>query len=350
MLNRFIIKAGSISGIKYLTDNGCCLLRRYRLMLFLLLGMTLFAVPTAKGGSNRIRFTKAYGRHYVYLRDIARYYDMHCYVWKKKSVVWNKRHRLTFYYNKKHANIDGVKINLMYAPFRRGIQAFVSEKDFLLMIDPLIRPYALDKRQVKLIMLDPGHGGKDNGGAGNGILEKNLTLQLAKKLQQRLRHDGYKVIMTRNRDRYVSLQQRTALCKNLSPDLFVSIHANIAAKKSVSGIETFCISPVGTASTNSKTPSFKLERGNRFDKNSANLAYQVQKRLKYYCRATDRGVKHARFYVLKNASCPAILIEVGFLSNRAEAKKLLTDNYQARLVKAIENGIISHHYRLRSLK
>lgn len=309
-------------------------------MLSLFNGLTVFA------GKSDIRFTKAYGKHYVYLRDVAKYYNMQCYVWKEKTVIWNRWHRLTFYHNKKNAIFDNVKVNLMFASFNRGIQAYISDKDFLLLLDPVLRHYALKKHQMKLIMIDPGHGGKDIGGHGNRVKEKYLTLQLAKKLQASLRRRGYMVLLTRSSDQTLSLKQRTKLCKNLTPDIFISIHANIAGTKSVKGIETFCLSPTGTASSHGGKTSAKIEKGNKFDKNNSALGYEIQKGLLQYSKAADRGLKHARFYVLKHATAPAILVEVGFLSNKSEARQLKTNAYQDKIIKGLEAGILAYHRKL----
>jgi len=309
-------------------------------ILSLFNGLPLFA------GTSDIRFTKAYGRRYVYLRDVAKYYNMQCYVWKKKTVIWNRWHRLTFYHDKRSAKFDDVKVDLMFAPFSRGIQAYLSDKDFILLLDPILRHYAIKKHRMKLIMLDPGHGGKEIGGHGNKVKEKHLTLQLAKKLQVRLRRCGYRVLLTRSSDQTLSLKQRTQLCKRLSPDIFISIHANIAGTKSVKGIETFCLSPSGTASSHGGKPSSKLEQGNKFDKNNAALAYEIQKGVLKYSKGADRGLKHARFYVLKHATAPAILVEVGFLSNKTEAWKLKTNAYQDKIIKGLEAGIRNYHRKL----
>lgn len=315
-------------------------------IIIALIGLCLFNGVVALAADSDIRFTKAYGRRYVYLRDIAKYYSMHCYVWKEKTILWNRWHHLTFYYEKKNAILDGIKVNLMFAPFHRGLQAYISDKDFLLMLDPILRHYALKKHRLKTIMLDPGHGGKDNGGSGNAIKEKNLTLELAKKLQTLLRSRGYIVLMTRSSDKTTSLAKRSELCKQLNPDIFIAIHANIAANKTVNGIETFCFAPAGTASSYSAKPVYKIQPGNKYDKNNSLLAYEIQRGVIKYSKALDRGVKHARFYVLKYASAPAVLIEVGFLSNRTEAGKLKTRTYQNKLIKGIENGILRYHQKL----
>lgn len=321
------------------------------LSVFLLLTVIAFSVPilelSAATGSNKIRYTKAFNKRYVYLRDIADYYDMSCYVWKEKTVIKNRWHNLTFYHDKQYAYIDSIKVDLMHSPFRRDIQSFVSENDFMLFLDPILRHYALNKSPLKVIMLDPGHGGKDVGGTGKRkTREKDLVMEIALKLRQRLRDKGYVVLLTRSYDKTVSLAQRTILAGKMSPDIFVSIHANIAAP-SVSGIETFFLAPVGTASSHSSKPSYDKEKGNKFDKNSAALAYQVQRNLIRYTKAADRGVKRSRFYVLKNASCPAVLVELGFLSNTSEESKMRTDSYQDLLVRGIEMGILSYHSELR---
>lgn len=148
--------------------------------------------------------------------------------------------------------------------------------------------------------------------------------------------------MTRTTDETMSLDERVEFCKAKRGDLFVSVHFNSGG--SAEGIETYCLPPIGASSTaDSKRRRTDDDRslGNRTDGQNIWLAHSVQKALLRATGAEDRGVRRARFYVLRNATCPAVLIEGGFLSNRAEEKKILTATYRDQLAKAIAEGILN---------
>ena len=148
--------------------------------------------------------------------------------------------------------------------------------------------------------------------------------------------------MTRAADSTLSLQARAGLCEKFRPDLFISVHCNAASQKTINGIETFAMTPAGCASSSDSRPSSARGSGNAFDKNNYRLAYEIQKALVRNTKAEDRGVKHARFFVLRNATCPAVLIETGFISNQREGALLNRADYQAKIVNAIVLGILNY--------
>jgi N-acetylmuramoyl-L-alanine amidase len=289
-----------------------------------------------------IRFTNAYGKRYVYLRDIAKYYGMSFVPGSKSCDLRSRYSVLRFTYQKRAGVVNGVKVSFMNAPFLKGREPFISEHDFLLFVDPILRKGALKKSKVRTIMIDPGHGKQDSGAIGARFKEKDLVLQMGRRLRTLLQSKGYKVIMTRDSDVFPSLRQRTDMCNNVRPDLFISIHCNSAASKSASGIETYCLTPAGEASSSSSKPEKAKQNGNRNDKENAKLAYEIQKSLLRYTRCNDRGVKFARFFVLKNISCPGVLIETGFLSNRHEENLLGSSAYQQQIVRGIADAVIRY--------
>ena len=297
-----------------------------------------------------IRYAHIYGRNYVYLSDVARYYGMKYSVSGEKIVLSSKYSKLVFMVDKKYCYINGIKIDLLFPTVKHKWYFCVSNMDFLKTIDPIMRHWALDKHKLTRIMLDPGHGGKDEGAAGKRVKEKTVTLELARKVASLLKRAGYEVFLTRNSDRFVELQDRPALAKRVEADMFISIHANTTSKPSISGIESFCVSPAGTASTHSRKPSGKVWRGNSYDANNAALTYWIQRSLIDRTGAVDRGLKHARFLVIKEAACPSVLIEVGFLSNSREAWLVSTDDYQWKLAQGIVEGILRYHYQLKRRK
>jgi len=311
----------------------------FLIALCLLLTM-FFSVPAVQ--AQYVRYKNAFGKRYVYLRDVARYYGMSLAVGTKTCELRSRYSQIIFTYQKRSGYINGVKVTFLNAPFLKGREPFISEHDFILFLDPILRKAALQKGRIKTVMIDPGHGKQDTGAIGSRYKEKDLVLQIAKKLKSRLQQKGYRVLMTRTSDTFPSLSRRTELCNKFKPDIFISIHCNSAASKTASGIETYCMTPAGEASSSSVKPEQASQNGNRHDKENARLAYAIQKNILRKTRANDRGVKFARFFVLKNITCPGVLIETGFISNRKEEALLGTAAYQQKIADGIAAGVAAY--------
>lgn len=318
--------------------------RRYFIFLIILFfSSNIFA-------AGNVRYAKVYGRNYVYLPDVARYYAMQYSTSTQNTILSSKYSRLTFITDKKHCYINGIKVALLFPTIKHKSYRCISSTDFLKTIDPIMRHWALRKYKPKTIVIDPGHGGKDNGASGKKIHEKNITLSLARKVASLLNHIGYKVYLTRNSDIFVDLKKRPALARQVKADMFISIHANKTGNKSVSGVESFSMTPAGTTSTYSRKPSSKSYQGNKNDANNIALSYWIQRYLINKTKAVDRGIKHARFAVIKESPCPAVLVEVGFLSNAKEERLLGTNDYQWKVARGIVQGILRYHYQLKRQK
>ena len=218
----------------------------------------------------------------------------------------------------------------------------VSHIDGIKTVKPLLDSGKLHRHPVRTIVLDPGHGGKDQGAAGGGILEKSLNLQLAQRVEFLLKERGCRVLLTRKNDLFLSLPQRTSFANRNNADLFVSIHTNSAASQKPHGIEVYCLAPAGTASTNASAVSWKSLPGNRFDAKNLRLGYFIQHAMIARTKANDMGVKRARFAVLRDLNCPGVLVELGFLSNPPEAKQLRSPDYLDKLAKGIAGGILNY--------
>ena len=200
----------------------------------------------------------------------------------------------------------------------------------------------------KRIVIDPGHGGRDNGAVGKKYLEKDITLRIARHLGKLLENKGYSVLLTRNTDEYISLSQRGVITRDWGGDLFISIHCNAAEKKSVTGVETYIVTPQGVPSTSKEKNQKRAVSGNRFDKLNSRLAFELHKRMLSVTNSIDRGIKYYRYQVLREASCPAILVETGFLSNRDEERKLASSSYQKKLAISLANGVVAYQNALRN--
>lgn len=171
--------------------------------------------------------------------------------------------------------------------------------------------------QVKRILLDPGHGGHDTGAiAADGTMEKNLNLQLTLLLAEKLKQRGYTVFLTREDDRFLSLDARPEAIAGCQADLFISIHHNAAANHAASGYEIYAFNSFPETTDAARTV------------NSVPFALSAAKALKKLPVLPGRGVKFAQFKVLRLATCPAILVEAGFVSNPEEVKLLKQPEFQ----------------------
>lgn len=216
------------------------------------------------------------------------------------------------------------------------------------------------------VVLDPGHGGEDTGAIGpGGVEEKKVTLSVAKRLAEILRaRPGMRVLLTREDDTFIPLRERTAFANANNADVFVSIHANSAGRKGASGVETYFLSYEATddearklaAIENSLRPFAGAERPEMTDDlqeilgdlaaaiahhESSALAESIQASMVAATGSEDRGVKQAPFAVLVGAAMPAALVEVGFISNPGEKKRLTSVKDQARIADSIAQGIMA---------
>jgi N-acetylmuramoyl-L-alanine amidase len=298
------------------------------------------------------------GQSYVSLADWARANGFYGAILARHGdeiILTNHNARLLFTVDSAEARINGVHVRLCFPIAAAKNVPFVSQLDVDDTLRPLIYLPKPSAKRITTICLDPGHGGKDSGNrVGHGFFahsEKTYTLALAMELRDQLRHAGFNVILTRNRDIYVDLPARPALANHAGADLFISLHFNAtqAGAGEVSGPETYCITPVGAASSNAGGEGeFASSIGagptiaNRNENKSVLLAYQVQKSLVRTLSADDRGVRRARFAVLRDAMMPAILIEGGYMTNPREGPKIYDAAYRQQMAAAITRAILNY--------
>ncbi|MFA5114955.1 MAG: N-acetylmuramoyl-L-alanine amidase [Candidatus Omnitrophota bacterium] len=281
-------------------------------------------------------------------------------------------HHLNLMVGERLVLVDGVAQHLRYpVDFYRGA-IVVPYKFKEQVIDVLFKEQKPSRRAVavpltrfKKIVIDAGHGGTDPGAIGTtGVREKVLTLDIAKRLSRLLRQDGFEVVMTRTSDTFVSLNRRVDIANNSKADLFISVHVNANRVRSLSGFEVYYITPKindakrAFSTAQSVNPAFTRSC---FAGNSAYLKAILWDMIYTYdraesielagslCRSTERelncrilGVKSANFHVLRGARMPAVLVEVGFLSNPTEERMLKNSYYRQQIAEAVEQGVCNY--------
>jgi N-acetylmuramoyl-L-alanine amidase len=193
-----------------------------------------------------------------------------------------------------------------------------------------------------LVVLDPGHGGQDSGAMCGTILEKDLTLDIAQRVDRLLQAQGLATLMTRVGDSYVSLQDRVAVTNRARDCIFVSIHFN-ESKKAASGIETYYAEHQSAPAPRlvSWIPFFQGPAAEDPTLASQSLARFIQDSMLARTKAPDRGTKPEQFFVIANVAAPAVLVEGGFL-NKEEIAKLESNDYRDQMAAAISEGILRY--------
>lgn len=317
------------------------------LVLFVLAWITVPA--QTQGAAPAWERVQLAGHEYVRLSD-----------WSKSrgfSFRWVKRDetlqlvsplgRVTLSVDSREAQVNGMQIWLLHPVAAHKGAVFISALDLQNTLQPVFwPPHNRPGSKVRAICLDPGHGGKDPGNRALGQEEKRYTLLLAQELRRQLLQAGLKVILTRTTDAFIDLPVRPDIARRQGADLFVSLHFNGTdnAPQNVQGAEVYCLTPVGACSTNAQGEGGESGRcyGNRYDERNFFLAYQTQRALLRNLKASDRGVRRARFAVLRDATVPAMLVEAGFMSHPAESRKILDSTYRQQIARAIVQGILAY--------
>ena len=315
--------------------------RRLAAILFLCLSAILVAAAIKPVTINK--------RPYYSLKDFAANYKLK-YSVKGKDIVLttSDKRTISFTYNKKECNVFGTVVHLTYPVAKDGKSIYyLSKTDYDTLFYPILHSAKLPKRGIRHIVIDAGHGGKDTGAVNGKIMEKTLTLIVARRVEAILKKRGFKVTMTRSTDKSLELKDRTNVAANAKPDLFISIHFNSAQTTSLRGIETYVPNPADT-------PSFMGKNGtkapsNTFDKENALLGFILQRHLIKATKFSDKGLKRVQHYVTRNVNCPAALVELGFISNKDELKAINTNAYFDKVACAICDAIQEYAKLLKPL-
>lgn len=318
----------------------------YQFRIFLLALVALFTVTESRASA--WEFIDKDGISYVPLSNVRSFYG---FTSKKKDrgmdVYEMAKIQMKLKPGSQNLYMNGIKFELSY-PVREDHSkgALISRMDVVKIIDPVIRPrHIKNKTPINTVIIDAGHGGHDNGATNLISREKDLNLIVAKKLAALLQRAGYTVVMTRNTDTFLTLQQRVEIANRCKNAVFVSIHFNSGSPSS-NGIEVFTLVPAGTSSGMSRYIKKDPMQGNVQDSANIALATSIHGKLLRGPLSVsegkspfDRGIKRARFSVLCTIRHPAVLVECGFLSNNRDATLAKSESYQNYLAKSIADAI-----------
>jgi len=298
------------------------------------------------------------GRDYVTVQSLATFYDFPGNVppvsqmlpasatepLTKQLLLDNGKHQLELTLGSRLALIDGVNQWIGFPVAAEGDTLILSRIDLSKIIEPSLRPeFITGLGPVDTVVLDPGHGGHDKGAVCIFGNEKDFALDVCFRTRKLLEASGLKVIMTRTDDTFIPLEQRPVTANRTPHCVFVAVHFNDAlANSNASGFEIFSITPCGEPSTADNTlglHDLRAEPGNVTDTQSLALSESIYHSLLGNIPQVDRGVKHARFAVIRLAQVPAVLIEGGFVSSDTEARLIATPSYRQQLAAAIVTGI-----------
>ena len=260
----------------------------------------------------------------------------------------NRSSKVRFRANSTRAEVNGIAVFLSFPIMTRQSEAFISLLDLSRMLEPVLVPsknQGASKTRIQTVALCAGHGGKDNGYQTGSHREKDYTLRLAKDIERRLKAAGLRVVHLRDTDEYVDIYDRPKIAKRKGAQLYISLHYNSAGEiaKDVKGVEMYCLPPAGASSTSGGTErTGQPLPGNRYDEQNILLAYQLQKSLVNNLGLADRGVRRARFVVLRDAEMPAVLVEAGFMSNPEELKRIIDSKHREKTAQAVVDGILAY--------
>ncbi len=258
------------------------------------------------------------------------------------------RNQLELTLDSREAIVNGVRNWLCFPiTLNHDGKYLISRIDLAKTIEPQFRPHMIkDLGHLKTVVIDPGHGGVENGASSSYGNEKEFTLDVALKLRPLLQAKGFNVVMTREKDELVPLPERARIANATKDSIFISIHFNATDyNSSATGFEIYSLTPRGAPSTQDNTLQerfLNMQAGSPVDAQSLVLSTAVYHAMLGYMPEFDRGVKRARFAVLRLTNIPAILVEGGFLTEHDESHLIARPEWRMRLAQAISVGLESY--------
>ena len=300
-------------------------------------------IPVARGGTDWT-IIKQQNRDYVTFSNLAHFYNFPEYTRVSHTVsLRSDRRGIRAQAGTSELFINGVRFVTDFPILSSGEDELISAMDVSKIIEPIMRPNRLrNARKIQTVILDPGHGGVDKGASNQWGTEKMFALDVAMHARSHLQRAGYKVEMTRTRDNSISLEDRVTFANRFRDAVFVSIHFNYSG--TAEGLETYALAPEGVPSnafhgTQISAADVRACPGNIQDEHNIALSAAIHAMVLSRLSMFDRGVKHARFHVLRDVKIPAVLVECGFLSNSAEGQRIATAQFRQDVAAAIAQGV-----------
>jgi N-acetylmuramoyl-L-alanine amidase len=311
--------------------------------------------PGAALAADEWQIIKVHGSDYLSVDNVAKFYGLPAGVAAsaEQAQFETANHPLEFISGSREVMINGARSWLCFPVIEHDGEFLVSRTDVAKTIEPLVRPHRVPNvGKVQTVVLDPGHGGYDRGQVSRVGVEKDFALDVARKLRPLLQAKGLRVIMTREGDYFVPLEVRAQIANKARDAIFVSIHFNASGDDpNATGFEIFSFTPRGAPSTSDSAvaPSARsMQPGGAVDSQSMALSACIYHSMIGHLPEFDRGIKRARFAVLRQTRVPAVLIEGGFLTQRGDSKLIATKEWRAKLAHAIGVGI--ENYRALGIK
>jgi N-acetylmuramoyl-L-alanine amidase len=303
----------------------------------------------AASAADNWKIIKVRGSDYLGVDNISQFYGLPAGIAASSEKVEFEtvKNPLEFVGGSREVMINGARSWLCFPVIEQDGKYLVSRTDVAKTIEPLVRPHRVQNvGKVQTVVLDPGHGGYDRGQVSRFGYEKDFALDVARKLRPLLQAKGLRVIMTREGDYFVPLEVRAQIANAARDSIFVSIHFNATNDDpNATGFEIFSFTPRGAPSTSDSAvaPSaLSTQPGSTVDAQSMALSACIYHSLLGHLPEYDRGIKRARFAVLRLTKVPAVLIEGGFLTEKGECKLIAQKDWRTKLAHAIGVGIESY--------
>jgi N-acetylmuramoyl-L-alanine amidase len=317
--------------------------------------VSVFIISHSSFAADDWQLIKVNGRDYLTVENISKFYGLPAEVAPSGAQInlETVKNPLEFVSGSREVIINGARSWLCFPLLERDGKFLVSRTDVAKTIEPLVRPHRVPNAgRVRTVVLDPGHGGHDKGAVCRYGSEKNFALDVARQLRPLLQAKGFRVMMTREGDYFVPLEVRARIANAARDSIFVSIHFNATNRDpSANGFEIFSFTPRGAPSTSDNwvtSSSATVQAGSKVDAQSMALSVCIYHSLLGHIPEFDRGIKRARFAVLRLTEVPAVLVEGGFLTERGESRLIAKKDWRGKLAQAISVGI--ENYRALAVK
>src|SRR5438874_4957752 len=314
--------------------------------LLALVFLSLFIVSNLIFAADDWQIIKVSGHDYLSVDNISKFYGLTAKIMPagEKMQLETVRSPLEFVQGSREVMINGARGWLCFPVIEHEGKFLVTRTDLAKTIEPLLRPQRVSNAgKVQTVVIDPGHGGHDKGALSRYGSEKDFALDVARTLRTLLQAKGLRVIMTREGDYFVPLEVRAQIANAARNPIFVSIHFNATDRDpDATGFEIFSFTPRGAPSTSDDSvapSSLSVQAGTQVDAQSVALSACIYHSMIGHIPEFDRGIKRARFAVLRLTRVPAVLVEGGFLTERGESQLIAKKDWRAKLAQAIGAGV-----------